>query len=261
MRPVYKLRVGPRHGDDASCRCAPRMRLGRNRCGRVLRFVNGFLVEQSRRHRSGCQLSLVLAGKPFTVPSLRTISWLDPCGRRLTAEDYRARRTTWVRSIVLHTTVGDEPQIVHAGSGPSGGGRANDRGVGLGRPSRRLAHRDRRRRDGLLCRRPGPRRDGPRAADQRRQHRRRARPDAEARDLAGADRRADRAPRLAHARCPGPGDTGVADPPRSSANSTRRISARHTRSRGSRSAARIAWGCSGTGTSPPIAVAGIPATQ
>lgn len=65
-------------------------------------------------------MSLILDGKPRECPGLVTRSWLDPGGLRLGREDHRPRVTRWIRSIILHATVGDEPQIVRAGAGPSG---------------------------------------------------------------------------------------------------------------------------------------------
>lgn len=46
-----------------------------------------------------------------------------PAWATLGPGDYRARQTTWVRQIILHTTKGIWPQSVRAGSGPGGGGK------------------------------------------------------------------------------------------------------------------------------------------
>lgn len=63
---------------------------------------------------------LIIDGVEEHVPGIESFSWLDDAKLRLTAGDGRARRTTWVRSIVLHTTRGDEPQRVRPWRGPQG---------------------------------------------------------------------------------------------------------------------------------------------
>lgn len=64
---------------------------------------------------------LVIGGREVDVPGQRVLSWMDPPNLRLEPTDSRPRRrATWIRTIVLHTTVGDEPQIIRPGAGPSG---------------------------------------------------------------------------------------------------------------------------------------------
>lgn len=65
-------------------------------------------------------MSLILDGKAVDVAGLDVRSWLDVASMRVLREDARPRRTRWVRSIVLHTTQGDEPQRVCPGRGPTG---------------------------------------------------------------------------------------------------------------------------------------------
>lgn len=62
----------------------------------------------------------MIDGKPETFSAFPSASYLDNPRMRLGAEDKRARATRWVRSIILHTTVGDEPQLVRPGAGPAG---------------------------------------------------------------------------------------------------------------------------------------------
>jgi N-acetylmuramoyl-L-alanine amidase len=66
-------------------------------------------------------MSLIVKGHRVDVPGLKTKSWLDdPAMHAAMPSDGRARRTEWIRSLVLHTTQGDEPQEVLAGFGPEG---------------------------------------------------------------------------------------------------------------------------------------------
>jgi hypothetical protein len=65
-------------------------------------------------------VSLLIKGAEVDVDGLTVRSWLDDPGMRLTPGDGRARRDRWIRSIVLHTTQGDEPQVVRSGAGPAG---------------------------------------------------------------------------------------------------------------------------------------------
>jgi hypothetical protein len=70
-------------------------------------------------------MALIVNGSPEDVPGLVTRSWLDDSRFSLTpGEDVRRRGTTWIRSIVLHTTkglpakVGDPEQKILPGLGP-----------------------------------------------------------------------------------------------------------------------------------------------
>lgn len=65
-------------------------------------------------------MSLVIKGKRVETPGFQTQSWMDLKGMRGPPGDRRRRMTPWVRSLILHTTVGDEPQVVRSGSGSSG---------------------------------------------------------------------------------------------------------------------------------------------
>lgn len=52
-------------------------------------------------------MGVIVDGKAEEVPGLRTLSWLDmPQLRLRKGEDFRSRRTRWIRSIILHTTKG-----------------------------------------------------------------------------------------------------------------------------------------------------------
>jgi hypothetical protein len=65
-------------------------------------------------------LSVVIDGKPELVPGIASASFLDAPSMRVLREDRRPRITSWIRSIILHTTVGDEPQVVRPGKGTGG---------------------------------------------------------------------------------------------------------------------------------------------
>jgi hypothetical protein len=67
-------------------------------------------------------VGLAINGVDEPVTGLRTVSCLAAPEWRLQPTDYRTRVTHWVRSIILHTTQGIHPQIVHEGAGA--GGRA-----------------------------------------------------------------------------------------------------------------------------------------
>lgn len=54
------------------------------------------------------------------IPGIVARSWRDDVRMRLERPDRRPRITRWVRSIILHGTNGDWPQIVHPGEGPVG---------------------------------------------------------------------------------------------------------------------------------------------
>ena len=53
---------------------------------------------------------LVIGGRSISIPGLKVRSWQDDIVMRLAPSDRRRRTTNWVRSIILHTTIGDEPQ-------------------------------------------------------------------------------------------------------------------------------------------------------
>lgn len=53
-------------------------------------------------------------------PGIDVKSWRDDPVMRVLVEDSRQRDTRWVRSLILHATEGDEPQIVRTGAGPAG---------------------------------------------------------------------------------------------------------------------------------------------
>lgn len=63
---------------------------------------------------------LVIDGKVELVAGLEIFNWHDNPKLRLGDEDGRRRVDRWIRSIVLHTTKGDEPQRVRAYVGPAG---------------------------------------------------------------------------------------------------------------------------------------------
>jgi len=65
-------------------------------------------------------MSLILDGVPEDVPGLISASWYDVPSMRVGITDRRRRVTRWIRSIILHTTIGDEPQTVLPYSGPMG---------------------------------------------------------------------------------------------------------------------------------------------
>lgn len=65
-------------------------------------------------------MSLIVDGGTVDIAGLNVKSWLDVADMRVLREDARPRRTRWIRSIILHTTQGDEPQVVRAGRGPTG---------------------------------------------------------------------------------------------------------------------------------------------
>lgn len=68
-------------------------------------------------------MSLLIDGKLHPVTDLTIIppaSHGGPAWAALDPGDYRARPTTWVRQIILHTTKGIWPQHVLPGSGPGG---------------------------------------------------------------------------------------------------------------------------------------------
>lgn len=63
---------------------------------------------------------LVIGGQRHLVPGLEIVNWHDDPAAALGAADCRARKTPWVRQIVLHTTKGIWPQHVIPGAGERG---------------------------------------------------------------------------------------------------------------------------------------------
>lgn len=65
---------------------------------------------------------IIAGGIGFELPGLQTRSWFEGSGLHLSPDDRRPRSgpRSWVRSLILHTTVGDEPQIVVPGIGAPG---------------------------------------------------------------------------------------------------------------------------------------------
>ena len=61
---------------------------------------------------------LVIAGKQVDVPGVVVHNYFDDPKLKLADYDGRPRKTSWVRNIILHTTVGDA-QLVMPGKGPS----------------------------------------------------------------------------------------------------------------------------------------------
>lgn len=68
-------------------------------------------------------MGLILAGRRVEVDGVAIADYLDDKTVWLSSEDRRARQTSWVRSVVVHTTVGDLPQVLRAGYGPAGRAR------------------------------------------------------------------------------------------------------------------------------------------
>lgn len=63
---------------------------------------------------------LLVAGVVVPVDGLAVANPLDTAWCRLAAGDYRKRKTTWVRAIVIHGTRGGWPQPIIPGAGPGG---------------------------------------------------------------------------------------------------------------------------------------------
>ena len=63
---------------------------------------------------------LLIAGRSVLADGLDIINSSDADWCRLSTEDYRARRTTWPRAIVVHSTGGNWPQMVCPGAGRRG---------------------------------------------------------------------------------------------------------------------------------------------
>jgi len=72
-------------------------------------------------------MGVIVNGVAEEIPELRTLSAFDDPAFHLGREDWRTRRTTWVRSIFLHTTKGipggkdHRAQVIIPGTGPSAG--------------------------------------------------------------------------------------------------------------------------------------------
>lgn len=63
----------------------------------------------------------VIGGKVVPgPPGIPVYSWLDDPEMRVHPGDMRVRKNPWVHMGVLHTTVGDEPQVILPGAGPGG---------------------------------------------------------------------------------------------------------------------------------------------
>ncbi len=60
---------------------------------------------------------LIIDGNEVAVPGLTIVNANDEPWATLDPADFRPRRTSWVRQIILHTTKGKWPQSVRAGSG------------------------------------------------------------------------------------------------------------------------------------------------
>jgi hypothetical protein len=55
-------------------------------------------------------VAFVVDGKVLEAPGVTSFSFLDDPSFRAGREDLRKRRTRWVRSVVLHTTLGEGPE-------------------------------------------------------------------------------------------------------------------------------------------------------
>jgi hypothetical protein len=62
----------------------------------------------------------MIDGVEVIVDGLRIVNMNDAPWCRLSTGDYKPRSTTWVRSIILHTTQGRWPQPKRSGAGPGG---------------------------------------------------------------------------------------------------------------------------------------------
>lgn len=63
---------------------------------------------------------LLIAGHVVEVPGVKIANPLDTEWCKLSPRDYRARRTSWIRQIFIHTTKGIHPQRIIPGAGPGG---------------------------------------------------------------------------------------------------------------------------------------------
>lgn len=66
---------------------------------------------------------LLIAGRKVLVPGLTVINSDDAPWCKLNPGDYRARKTTWPRQVILHVTKGVPKQYVRAGAGKVGAAR------------------------------------------------------------------------------------------------------------------------------------------
>lgn len=72
---------------------------------------------------SATPAGLAIAGRIVSVPGLTVVPPAaagGPSWARLDPRDCRARKTTWVRQILVHSVTGDWPQHVVPGAGPGG---------------------------------------------------------------------------------------------------------------------------------------------
>lgn len=70
---------------------------------------------------SGVPVSgLLIAGHVIEVPGVDIANPLDASWCNLSPRDYRARRSSWIRQIILHTTKGLKVQHIIPGVGPGG---------------------------------------------------------------------------------------------------------------------------------------------
>jgi len=66
-------------------------------------------------------MSVIVGGKQVELAGVRSRSWFDDVAMRLGPNDRRRRfPVPRINSIIIHATVGDEPQIVRQGMGPPG---------------------------------------------------------------------------------------------------------------------------------------------
>lgn len=65
---------------------------------------------------------LLINGSAVEVPGVHVLNVRDDARLRLDGSDCRARRTTWVRQVIVHSTGGKWPQPIRPGSGPGGEG-------------------------------------------------------------------------------------------------------------------------------------------
>lgn len=63
-------------------------------------------------------MGLAINNQNVEVPGLNIVSYLQNPKLRLSSGDRRTRNTKWVRSIIIHTTMGIDPTIVIPGFGP-----------------------------------------------------------------------------------------------------------------------------------------------
>lgn len=66
---------------------------------------------------------LLIGGLVVPVPGVNVIGPHDTKWSHLSPGDCRFRRETWVRQVMLHKTIADDPEFVIGGKGPVGGAR------------------------------------------------------------------------------------------------------------------------------------------